>query len=154
MIDIELLNNYPKTTIKHNFYDSLIPAIENNIIILNNYDNIELSILISDDKYIKSLNKKYRNIDKATNILSFSNFEPENTETNIYLGDIIISEEKIISEAKEQKKSFNAHLAHMFIHGFLHLLGYDHANKLEATEMENLEIKILNDVNIKNPYYY
>ncbi len=105
MIDIELLNNYPKTTIKHNFYDNLIPAIENNIIILSNYDNIELSVLISDNKYIKSLNKKYRNIDKATNILSFSNFEPENTETNIYLGDIIISEEKIITEAKEQKKA-------------------------------------------------
>ena len=154
MIDIDLLNNYPKTIIKNDFHDSLIPAIENNIITLNNYDNIELSVLISDNKYIKSLNKKYRKIDKATNILSFSNFEPENTEKNIYLGDIIISEEKIILEAKEQQKSFDAHLAHMFIHGFLHLLGYDHANKLEAAEMENLEIKILNDVNIKNPYYY
>jgi probable rRNA maturation factor len=74
------------------------------------------------------------------------------TEANIYLGDIAISLETIVREAKEQGKTVNDHLTHMVVHGVLHLLGYDHEHDEEAEIMEALEIKILKQLGITNPY--
>ena len=104
-------------------------------------------------KKIMGLNNQFRKINKPTNVLSF----PSSTNTstnfkNVFLGDIIFSIETIISEAKENNKSTVDHLIHLFIHGVLHLLGYDHETEDEARMMEDLEICILNKLSIANPY--
>lgn len=107
--------------------------------------NIEVAIVLADDAFIKSLNNDYRGKDKATNVLSFPSELPE-------LGDIVLAIETIEKEAKEQGKSFRHHAAHLLVHGFLHLLGYDHIIDKDALKMEQLEIKILKKLGVTNPY--
>ena len=107
---------------------------------------IQISVLLSHNAFIQTLNKTYRQQDKPTNVLSF----PQN-ET-YHLGDIILAYETICDEATKQKKTFKDHLIHLVIHGLLHLLGYDHETEKEAQEMEALEIEILRGLDIKNPY--
>ena len=109
-----------------------------------------VSVLFSGDKKIIELNSRYRKINLPTNVLSFPSFIERNKE--IFLGDIIFSAETIFKEAKREKKSCNNHLIHLFIHGILHLLGYDHQTEENAKIMEGLEIKILKTLKIDNPY--
>ena len=106
----------------------------------------EVSVVLTDDAHIQVLNRDYRGKDKATNVLSFPQDEPQ------LLGDIIIAYETIVREAEEQNKHFEDHFTHMLVHGCLHLLGYDHETDEEAEEMEALEIRILGDLGVKNPY--
>jgi len=116
----------------------------------------ELTITLTDDKKIKILNRDYRSKNKPTNVLSFPMFETLNEIPEgagfIPLGDIIIAFETIKGESVEQNKTLSDHFTHMLIHGFLHLLGYDHMNDNDAKMMESLEIKILKKLLIKNPY--
>lgn len=138
---------------------------ENIIKILEEHQNfksqeMELSILLTDDAHMQELNKKFRNKDKATNVLSFPDIEMDgeapiefipNTDY-IYLGDIAFGYDIIKQEAEDQKISFLDHFRHLTIHGILHLIGYDHEEQKEAELMENLEIKILQKFDIKSPY--
>ena len=110
-----------------------------------------ISILFTGDKKINQLNKKFRKINSPTNILSFPSM-PTNINTNNFLGDIVISSDTLIKEANNEKKIEEDHLIHLFIHGVLHLLGYDHETSYDAKIMETLEIKILKTLNINNPY--
>ncbi|MDP5370298.1 MAG: rRNA maturation RNase YbeY [Pseudomonadota bacterium] len=116
-----------------------------------------ISILFTDDSYIKDLNKTYRGKDKPTNVLSFSGYCKDflqilpHTE-DIPLGDIIFALETIRAEATQQNKPFENHLNHLFVHGLLHLLGFDHETEPEAAIMEQLEIEILSTLLIPNPY--
>lgn len=116
-----------------------------------------ISVLFTNDSYIRDLNKTYRGKDKPTNVLSFSGYCKDllhvlpKTES-IPLGDIIFALETIRHEAINQNKSFENHLNHLFVHGLLHLLGYDHETEAEATIMEQLEIDILSALLIPNPY--
>tara|TARA_B100000401_G_scaffold179895_1_gene120864 strand:- start:146 stop:580 length:435 start_codon:yes stop_codon:yes gene_type:complete len=89
----------------------------------------EVSVLLTNNNEIRELNKKYRNIDKSTNVLSFSIANANISSELKMIGDIVISKEKILSEAKEQNKTFMSHLAHMVIHGFLHLLDFTHDSR-------------------------
>lgn len=109
-------------------------------------DISEFSILLTNDPKIQQLNRDFRQTDKPTNVLSFP------SDTQGYLGDIAIAFETIEREAIEQNKQLTHHVTHMIIHGILHLLGHDHMNDQEAEEMESLEIKILEDMGVKNPY--
>ena len=113
--------------------------------------NILISILFSGDKQVAELNKYYRNINKPTNVLSFPSSQI-NTKSKIFLGDVVFSSQTIIEEAKRDNKNFEDHLMHLFIHGILHLLGYKHETEDDACIMESLEIKVLNNLNIDNPY--
>lgn len=106
----------------------------------------EFSVLLTNDTHIQVLNRDFRNKNKPTNVLSFPDGEDG------YLGDIAISLETIVKEAKEQDKNFYHHFIHMVVHGLLHLKGHDHEDDSEAEEMESLEIEILADMGIKNPY--
>lgn len=108
----------------------------------------ELSVVLCDDAYIQELNAEYRGKDKPTNVLSFPQDE------DFHLGDIVIAFETIKREADEQNKTFQDHFSHMLVHGFLHLLGYDHESDEEADVMENTEIQILGALGIKNPYEF
>ena len=114
--------------------------------------NHEVSILLTNDEEIRELNKKYRKIDKPTNVLSFSITSDTIVNELKMIGDIVISKEKILSEAKDQNKTFNDHLAHIVIHGFLHLLNFTHDSKEDSTIMENKEVELLKMIDISNPY--
>ena len=112
-----------------------------------------VSVLFTGDKKIKDLNNNFRNINRATNVLSFPSIELHEDIKNLnFLGDIVISYDTLLKEAKKDKIKTSDHLVHLFVHSFLHLLGYDHDNCLDAKIMETLEIKILKNLDIKNPY--
>ncbi|MBO7244891.1 MAG: rRNA maturation RNase YbeY [Alphaproteobacteria bacterium] len=112
----------------------------------------EVSLVLADDEFVHKLNFEYRGKDSATNVLSF---ETGNIPPKGFLwlaGDIIIAYETVLKEAKDQNKTFEAHLAHLLIHGALHLQGYDHLSEKEAFKMESLEKKIMKSLGYENPY--
>lgn len=111
----------------------------------------ELSIRIVDEQESQQLNHQYRDKDKPTNVLSFEFQAPAGVELNL-LGDLVICASVVKKEAKQQNKSFFDHWAHMVVHGCLHLLGYDHITNEQAEVMEQLEIDILQQLGINNPY--
>ena len=105
------------------------------------------------------LNEKYRDKQGPTNVLSYPNDVPDFMlgipdlkEQNSHLGDLVICEPLVVSEASEQNKSITAHWAHLIVHGVLHLQGFDHIEELEASAMESLEINILEQLGFDNPY--
>ena len=115
-------------------------------------DGAELGILLSDDEHVKSVNQEWRGIDKPTNVLSFPAVEPTKLARAPFLGDIIIAYETVEREAKAEGKAFADHYAHLVVHGFLHLLGFDHIEEADAERMEALEIAILSSLDIPDPY--
>lgn len=118
---------------------------------INDDKDTEVSLRIVDNAEMIELNTQYRQNNKTTNVLSFPADFPE--ELNIpLLGDIVICATVVTDEAIEQGKSLDAHWAHMVIHGMLHLMGYDHIDDSEATEMETLETTILLALNYPAPY--
>ncbi len=122
---------------------------------LNGHANSEVSITLSGDEFIRNLNREYRGKNKPTNVLSFPLTEDGDFSTDIgllSLGDIIMAYETVKQESQEQKKNFRDHYAHLLIHGFLHLLHYDHEENDEAENMERLEAEILGTLKISNPY--
>ncbi|MBU3890775.1 rRNA maturation RNase YbeY [Methylosinus sporium] len=110
----------------------------------------ELSVNFTDDATIRELNAQWRGMDKPTNVLSFET--PGPLARRMALGDIVIAHETVAREAVEQDKSFEAHLTHLLIHGFLHLIGYDHQTPREAEEMEALERRIAAALGLNDPY--
>jgi probable rRNA maturation factor len=110
-----------------------------------------VTVMVDDDARIRALNKLWRGFDKPTNVLSFPSPDtqrgPERT-----LGDIAISYETAAREAEAEDKSFADHMAHLSVHGFLHLLGYDHESDDDAEEMEGLERDILARIGVSDPY--
>jgi len=122
-----------------------------------------LSISLCSNSQIKKINREFRNKNNPTNVLSFGNLDEKIIQQEglnnaiglnkyIFLGDIILGYEYILKEAKNQEKFFNDHLTHLIAHGILHLIGHDHEEEKMAKIMENFEIKILNKLNINNPY--
>ena len=111
--------------------------------------SINLKILTDED--MKELNKRFRNKNTATNVLSFSNEDISKSITG-NLGDIAISYEFVKRESKELKKNFDDHMIHMLIHGVYHILGFDHENDEMADIMEIKEVELLKKLHIKNPY--
>jgi probable rRNA maturation factor len=111
----------------------------------------ELSIVLTNDAEQKMLNRDWRGIDKATNVLSFPQIEPFGAVSGL-LGDIILARETLVGEAAEQGVSFEDHFTHLVVHGFLHLLGYDHMDDDEALAMESLETQILASLGVADPY--
>jgi probable rRNA maturation factor len=116
----------------------------------------ELAIMLTDDPGIRTLNSNWRGIDKPTNVLSFPALQPaggrEPDDAPRMLGDIAIAYETTRREADEEQKPFNHHLSHLAVHGFLHLVGYDHETDGEAEAMESLEREILATLGIPDPY--
>ena len=111
----------------------------------------EITVRIVDKNESAKLNETYRYKVGPTNILSFP-YDAIPGETPDSLGDLIICSELVAQEAKEQHKPIHEHWAHLVVHGSLHLLGYDHLTDEEAVEMEALEVAILANMNIDDPY--
>ncbi|MEQ5808309.1 rRNA maturation RNase YbeY [Alteromonas sp. NFXS44] len=111
----------------------------------------ELTIRFVDEEESQALNRDYRGKDKPTNVLSFPFECPPGVPLNL-LGDLVICAPVISREAQEQHKPVANHYAHMVVHGILHLIGYDHIDDDEAEEMESLEIEILAQLSIDDPY--
>ena len=111
----------------------------------------EISLVITGEKRIRSLNKKYRKINKITDVLSFGNEELDNKfeefvnspDGIIYLGEVFICYPQAVKQAKKKKHSVKKEITILLIHGILHLLGYDHRGDYENSEMKVLEKKIL-----------
>ena len=119
--------------------------------------NLYISVILTNPEKIREINKEYRKIDKPTDVLSFPMFEKEEIEQikaskeNIVeevLGDIVISIEQVEKQAQEYGHSFERELAYMLVHGFYHLMGYDHIKEEDKQKMRPKEEKILNDLDI------
>ncbi len=120
---------------------------------------LELNILLSHDLEIQALNAQWRGKDVPTNVLSFPSLtplSPISTSTKatmpLFVGDMILSYETCFLESQNQKKKIDHHLAHLVVHGLLHLFGMDHQDQSEAHIMESLEIDLLKPLGIFNPY--
>ncbi|MDR2526646.1 MAG: rRNA maturation RNase YbeY [Rickettsiales bacterium] len=157
-INIDIIKNNKKFNISKKLCKDVFLAVLQYLKIETKY-SVGFSITFDDD--LRLLNKKHRNIDKSTNVLTFSLY---NNKEELYksfnelpltlMGDVYFSFNVIKKEADEQNKTFYEHFTHLLIHSYLHLLTYDHFYDKERIEMENIEIDILNIFRISNPYYY
>ncbi|MDB5542256.1 MAG: rRNA maturation factor [Devosia sp.] len=111
----------------------------------------EVSVVLTDDAEQRQLNHQWRGFDKSTNVLSFPQIEPFSPVMGL-LGDITLARETVAREAEDLGVTFEAHYTHLLVHGFLHLLGYDHIEEDDAAEMEGLETSILATLGIADPY--
>jgi probable rRNA maturation factor len=106
-----------------------------------------LNVALADDRLVRALNARDRRKDKPTNVLSYPSGDRS------FLGDIVLARQTVWREARAQKKSPSDHLAHLVVHGTLHLLGYDHeTGEADAERMEALERRILTRLGIADPY--
>jgi probable rRNA maturation factor len=113
----------------------------------------ELAVMLTDDEGVRTLNSNWRGIDKPTNVLSFPALQPGGADdAPRLLGDIAIAYETTRQEADDEHKPFDHHLSHLAVHGFLHLIGYDHEKDDDAEAMEALETEILAQLGIPDPY--
>ena len=110
----------------------------------------ELAIVLTNDSAIRKLNRTWRGKDEPTNVLAFPGRQPASPQGS--LGDIVIAYETLAREAKAEGKPFGHHLAHLAVHGFLHLCGYDHDTDRQAAAMERLEVAVLARLRVPNPY--
>jgi probable rRNA maturation factor len=146
--------------INEDFFNNILREILTLYPHLSKNSDVELSVLLADDKQIKSLNTEFRSKNTPTNVLSFPEYEDKLFEdldfsapnNYLYLGDIVFSFETIKNEARDGDIEFMHHFTHLTIHSILHLLGHDHIKENDAKIMEDLEIRLLNLFQIKSPY--
>ena len=120
--------------------------------------SVSVNLVLSNDEEVRQLNCEFRGKNMPTNVLSFAKvddpcFAEDIKETeNVELGDIIVALETLKKEADIQNILLQDHFAHLFVHGILHLYGYDHIDDDDAEEMEGIEVAVLDKMNICNPY--
>lgn len=114
--------------------------------------NSEISLVFTDDASIQELNKRWRDKDKPTNVLSFPGSDPDGEVYGPLLGDIVFAYETVRREAVDMEIDFKDHLTHLMVHGVLHLFDYDHQDDDEAKAMEQLEQRILAELGVADPY--
>src|ERR1700730_17647640 len=111
-----------------------------------NLGEAELAVMLTDDAGIRTLNSNWRGIDKPTNVLSFPALQPSGDsgpdDAPRMLGELVLPYQTTRKEADHEHKPFDHHLSHLAVHGFLHLIGYDHENDADAETMEGLETEI------------
>ncbi len=115
---------------------------------------IEVAVRVVDSEEMQAINRRYREQDRTTNVLSFPAGEIEGLPDSeaLPLGDVVVCAPVVAQEADRQGKQVHDHWGHMLVHGTLHLLGYDHESDADAAEMEALEVKILAAGGVPNPY--
>ena len=115
-------------------------------------EGAEVGIQLADDARVRALNRQWRKIDKPTNVLSFPAFSTAGLAIAPMLGDIVLAYETTRKEAQDEGKTLADHTAHLIVHGFLHLLGFDHLTDAEAETMEGLETRILAGLGVADPH--
>lgn len=150
VVDIEFLE-IPQTDDYNGLIDMVLGECfkEENLLDSKLY----ISVILTNPDEIQQMNKEYRKIDKTTDVLSFPMYERDeiphlNKEIEEPIGDIVISVERVRKQAKEYEHSFERELAYMLVHGFYHIMGYDHMEEMEKKEMRAKENVILNRLNI------
>ena len=144
---------------ENKLYEKLIEKVLTKCFEEEHLENSHLCITVTltNPENIRKINKEYRNIDRSTDVLSFPMFEKEELDEKIkkndfehedMLGDIIISIERVEEQAKEYGHSFERELSYMLVHGFYHLMGYDHIKEEDKLKMRPKEEKVLNDLKI------
>lgn len=113
---------------------------------------VELAVVLADNRTSRRLNRTWRGKDKPTNVLSFSLGDAAPKGAPRLLGDVVIAGGVTAAEADAQGKTLTAHLAHLVVHGVLHLLGHDHERAAEARRMEAIEVRVLRRLGIADPY--
>lgn len=115
--------------------------------------HVEISIVLAGDDFVQGLNRNWRHIDSPTNVLAFPcSADADPIDGEQLLGDVIVADQTTRREAAELGLPLEHHVAHLIIHGVLHLLGYDHMNDADAEEMEHVEILALANLGIESPY--
>jgi len=140
--------------------DESVPAVDDIALWVNRTLNAasassasEISVRVVDVIEMQRLNKDFRDQDKPTNVLSFAAGDLDGLPDDVQpLGDIVVCAAVVAGEAEQQNKPVGEHWAHMIVHGTLHLLGFDHESDSDAAEMEGLEIQIMADHGIADPY--
>jgi len=112
----------------------------------------ELCVHLADDAHVRELNARWRGLDKPTNVLSFPAVDPAHLGRARLLGDIVLAYETVAREAEEEGKPLADHYRHLIVHGFLHLLGFDHEVDADAEAMEAMESRILARLGVADPY--
>jgi probable rRNA maturation factor len=115
-------------------------------------EDLEATLLLTDDAALRELNRQWRGQDKPTNVLSFPADMKSPPGEPRHLGDIALAYETLAREAEAENKSLPNHMTHLVIHGILHLLGHDHESDAEAAEMERAEVAALEALGIADPY--
>lgn len=123
-------------------------------------NGVELAVVLADDRMLRRLNRRYRGVDAATNVLSFAAADAPGPGvgqaaphgTPLELGDVVVALETVRGEAAAQNKPLAHHLSHLVVHGVLHLLGFDHQSEGEAAAMEALEARVLDGLGLPDPY--
>lgn len=146
-----MLNIVNKT--KYNEFKRFYPLLEQyykkTLKTLKLQDNYVLSVIIVGPRSIKTINREYRNIDSETDVISFAlldSGESQYFDGAIELGDIFINRNRVLSQAKEYGHSVKREFVFLFVHGLLHLLGYDHMNKDDEKRMFTLQKRIIGDL--------
>jgi probable rRNA maturation factor len=149
-VDVQLASDDASVPVERDIIDWVSRAID----ATGHETDAEISVRIVDKAEMQQLNSEYREQDKPTNVLSFPAGEIDGlpAEAGTPLGDIVVCAVIVRDEAELQSKSIADHWAHMMVHGTLHLLGFDHENDRDARKMEGLEVQILADQGIANPY--
>ena len=139
-----------------NSFQYTAPKIFDNILAEHDSPPAIVSLCLCDDQRMRQINRKHRQIDKATNVLSFQAYDMPSHHLNqctlAFLGDIVIAAETVMCEADSLVIPVADHLMHLFVHGMLHLFGYDHIDDDMAKTMESLETKFLANIGIADPY--
>ena len=139
-----------------NSFQQTAPKIFDEILAMHDSAPASVSLCLCDDLQMQQINRQYRQIDKATNVLSFPAYDMRSDKIDpavpALLGDIVIAAETVVREADAMQIPVADHLMHLFVHGMLHLFGYDHIEDDMAEAMESLEIKFLANIGIANPY--
>jgi probable rRNA maturation factor len=146
MITINVFNQYDDTEAYQDILDKIIQAAYD---YMGMDDDKIINIILVNDDEIQNYNMRYRNINKATDVLSF-----ENLDSDDELGDIFISIDKAKSQAKAYQHSFARELAFLGLHGFLHCLGYDHIDKEEEIQMFKLQDDIIENTEFRRANHY
>jgi probable rRNA maturation factor len=112
----------------------------------------EVAIVLTDDESIRELNRQWRDVDRPTNVLSFPAAVTPTSAGAKFFGDIVMAYETLKRESDDENRAFLHHLAHLTVHGFLHLIGYGHDVEAEAEKMEGLESRIMLSINLPDPW--
>ncbi|MGY3775682.1 rRNA maturation RNase YbeY [Helcococcus sueciensis] len=147
-MEILINNQNNKLKIEKKFEEKIKKALKTSLNHLDYGDDYEISISVVDEEEIRQLNKEYRGVDSVTDVLSFPLFERDEIPSEGMLGDIVICSKRVVEQAEEFGHSQEREFVYLTVHSLLHLLGYDHIEEDERTEMRNKEKEIMKKLGI------